>query len=113
MLSADIFGKMQSGFNQVIDTLGIPMVYKQTKVPQTVTNIKAGGFKTPGKDDEAIINSLGVGGRIITIKYADLPTPPVKLDRVIVHGETFTVETVHVIDMNGSVLGWKLLCKGR
>ena len=113
MLSAQLFGQMSAGFNQVVDTLGVPAEYHQTKPPQTVTAIAAVGFKTPSSSDEAIINTIGVGGRVITVKKANLLTPPMKLDRVIVHGETFTVETVHVIDMNGSVLGWKLLCKGR
>ena len=113
MLSAQLFGQMSAGFNQVVDTLGVPGEYHQTKVPKTVTKIAAVGFKTPGAEDDAIVNTIGVGGRIITVKAADLATAPSKLDRVFVHGEIYTVETVHVIDLNGTALGWKLLCKGR
>ena len=113
MLSAKLFGQMSAGFNQVVDTLGVPAEYHQTKPPQTVTAIATVGFKTPSSSDEAIINTIGIGGRIVTIKAADLSTPPVKLDRVKIKDEMFTVETVHVIQLGSVVLGWKLLCKGR
>ena len=113
MLSAEIFGKMQSGFNQVVDVLGVPAEYHQTKVPKAVTNIAAVGFKSPKPDEEAIINAIGVSGRIVTIQEADLPVPPVKLDRLFIHGEVWTVEAVNRIDLNGTIIGYKLLCKGR
>ncbi|MFZ9372064.1 MAG: head-tail joining protein [Limnohabitans sp.] len=113
MLAAALSGSLSAGFAQVIDALGVPAEFHQTAAPAAVTNIAAVGFKTPGANDEAIINTIGVGGRVITVKAASLTPAPMKLDRVKVHGEMYTVEAVHVVDLNGKVLGWRLLCKGR
>ncbi len=113
MLSGAIFNQFKDSFALAIDTLGVPGEFHQTKPPSTVTPLTAVGFRTPGQKDESIINTIGVGGRIITVKAADLTVAPMKLDVVIVHGEKYTVEAVHVVDLNGTILGWKLLCKGR
>lgn len=111
MLSLGDAAKVEGAFEQVIDLLGTQFEHHKAKPPKTVTNVRV-GFKSAGKGDEEVINSLGMSAKIITIKASSLATPPEKFDRFIRAGESYTADSVHPIHLNDRLIGWKLYCKG-
>jgi hypothetical protein len=104
------------GFNQVIDTLGVPAVFSRAKVPGASTNIAHVGFANVSRSDEAMVNAYGVSGKIITVKVASITgNPPEKFDAFHINAEKYVADTVIPIHAPGTgvLVGWKVLVKGR
>ena len=102
-----------SAMTKLLDELGIPCAYVNTKTDATKDIIA--GFKTAGLRDEAIVNAYGVGAKILTLKAGDFTTAPEKYDTFQFQGtdEVYKAEAVHPIHMNAKVQFYKVYIKGR
>jgi hypothetical protein len=98
-----------------IDALGIPAEFHQTKAPSAVVNIAKVGISTANSEDSQLIEAIGFGGRVITIKAADLGgLVPVKFDIIKIASRTLVIDTVHEVlePVSGAVMGYKAYVKG-
>ena len=99
----------------VINTLGVPVTLARAKPPSTVTaNIKV-GFAGISKEDQVLVNSYGINGKVITFKAVDVvATPPTKFDSVtMASGETYTIDTVVPVHLpGGAIVGFKAYIRG-
>lgn len=111
MLGTALFSAMKSQYEMVIDTLGVPMVYSHTKTGATVNLV--GGMRIASDEDQALIQSYGVGARIITLKASAITVPPEKFDRFTVQSETYIAEAVVPVHLNGALIGYRVYIKGR
>ena len=105
-----------TGFNQVIDLLGVPAKFSRAKVPAVSTDIAHVGFASISKNDEALINAYGFSAKVITVKAADITlVPPEKFDVFHVGTERYTADTVMPVHApnTGAVIGYRIICKGR
>jgi hypothetical protein len=112
MLDLGQYGNVSQSYWSVIRILGVPLVYIQTKPPQTTLNI-IGGWKIAGTNDAEIIQAYGIGVRVITCDARDFTTQPEKFDKFIVNGESFSCLAVHPVHLNASLVGYKCYCKGK
>ena len=114
MIAQNIAPTMLASYEKVIDLLGVVASLQHVKPPSTtVANIKV-GFSSISKDDQALVNSYGVGGKVITIKAADVTAlAPVKFDRVTVGTEAYTIDAVVPVHLpGGAVVGYRCFVKG-
>lgn len=100
-------------YDKVIDTLGLNAILHIAKSPADVKPVKV-GFATATKEDTALVNSYGVGARIITIKASETTQPPVKFDHVMIGAEKFVFDTVTDVHLpGGAVVGYRCYCRGK
>ena len=99
---------------QLLEDLGSPCTFTQTKAPSTTKSITA-GFKTAGVRDEAITNAYGIGAKILTVKSSDFLVAPEKFDKFQFDGqeEVYKAEAVHPIHIGAEVVFWKIYIKGK
>jgi hypothetical protein len=98
-----------------IDLLGVPAEFHQTKVPNAVINLPKVGLSTVSKEDSQLIQSIGFGGRIITVKLSDMgATVPVKFDMIKVHNKQLVLDSVQEVlePGTGNLMGWRCFVKG-
>jgi len=101
-------------YAQIINTLGVTASLNRVKPPSTVTaNIKV-GFAAISKEDQVLVNSYGISGKVITFKAIDvIALPPIKFDRVVIGNEAFTIDTVVPVHLpGGAIVGYKAYIKG-
>jgi hypothetical protein len=103
---------MKAQYESVIDTLGVNVIWTQAKPPHANKAVTA-GIKIAGNDDEALVQSLGVGARIFTMKASDFTTAPEKFDRLVVGTEAYTAEAVHPVHLNAALIGYRIYTKGK
>ena len=103
--------QMKAAFKTVITELGVPAVHEAAAPPNARTTIDKLGFKTVSKDDEVIVNSLGVDAKVITVDKSDLAAIA-KFDSFEIGAETYVAHSVHPIHLGGEVIGFKCYCKG-
>lgn len=111
MLGAVLFDLMREQYERTIDTLGVPMQWTNTKTNTTKSVV--GGMKIATDADLALVQSYGVGARVITIKAAGLTTEPEKFDRFAVQGAIYVAESVAPVHLNGTLVGFRIYIKGR
>jgi len=111
MLSQADRDRIQAATEGVVTTLGVPAVWKQTKAPQATQSVVV-GFKTASWRDEELINAFGIGAKVFTVKVADIAYIE-KFDRFTVAGETYTIDTVMPVHLNGVHLFHKCFVKGK
>ena len=111
MLGAALFATMKAQYERTIDTLGIPMVWTHTKTSATANLV--GGMRIATDEDTALVQSYGVGARIITLKAAGLTGAPEKFDRFAVLNEVYIAESVAPVHLNGTLLGYRVYIKGK
>ena len=111
MLGAVLFETMREQYERVIDTLGVPMQWTNTK--SNTTRSVVGGMKIATDEDLALVQSYGVGARVITIKASGLTVEPEKFDRFAVQDAVFVAESVAPVHLNGSLIGFRIYIKGR
>ena len=100
-------------YESVINTLGVSAIYSTAKSP-VVTKTITVGFASASKEDVAIVNSYGIGARIITVKASDMTQPPVKFDHVMIGTEKFVFDTVNDVHLpGGAVVGYRCYCRGK
>jgi limonene-1,2-epoxide hydrolase len=105
----------ESQYRSVINRLGFPGTFEKVKPPHTRINIARIGQRALRPDD-ALVNSYGVGARIVTIAAADLPgVVPEKFDAVRIGDERIVFEHVEPAHEPGSgkVIGWRCYVKGK
>jgi hypothetical protein len=112
MLSASDFNKMVGAHRTIIQTLGVPAVWKQAKPPQQTATAVV-GFKSVGPNEAEIVNAYGIEAKILTIAAGDTPVAPEKFDTFEVNGETFVAQSAQAVHLNGQVIGYRCLVKGR
>jgi len=106
MLSNTLKGTWHKLYRDTIDALGVPAtVYP--KAADAVDCIV--GFKT--SSDVDIINSWGVGSKIITVQVVDVPNLE-KLDRVQIGPERYTLDSVTPVHLNDVLVGWRGIVRG-
>lgn len=105
----------RSQYELAIRTLGIPMEFRQAKTPGIIKPT-IGGIAT-AKSDDQIINSYGIGTKIITLMQSELSVVPEKFDSVTINGgvERVTFEAVFPVHepKTGAVIGFRCVVKGK
>lgn len=71
-------------------------------------------LKTVGPTDQDIVNTWGLGARIITLPGDGLPfgAAPARFDRVQIGASIHTVDYVHEIRVGDALVAWKLYVRG-
>jgi hypothetical protein len=110
MLSAAARVKFQAAQDSVLDLLGVPAIWTQTK-PPGATKPTTVGFKTAGYKDEIIVNSYGIGAKIITVKVSDVAIIA-KFDTLTIGAERYTIASVMPVHINGVHAYHKCIIKG-
>lgn len=101
----------QASYDSLINLLGVNANLKPVKNP-AVLNIKV-GFSTASKEDMVVLNSIGFGAKIITIKASSVTVAPLKFDTIEVGNEKYTIDTVNPSHVpGGQVVGYRCFCKG-
>jgi len=98
-----------------IDTLGVPAEFHQVKAPNAVVALPKVGLSTVSKEDSQLIQSIGFGGKILTVKASDMGTTvPVKFDTIKVHGKLLVLDSVQEVlePGTGDLMGWRCFVKG-
>lgn len=102
-------------YELAIRTLGIPMDFHQVKPPSAVKTT-VGGIAT-AKNDDPVVNSYGIGTKIITLMQSDLPSVPEKFDSVTINAgaERIVFEAVFPVHepKTGAVIGFRCVAKGK
>jgi hypothetical protein len=112
MLPNAIFNQALGGIEQLIETLGTPASWRQTKAPNLMANMTIGVRRT-SKNDQEIINAYGQGVILGTAKASDFPVPPEKFDTFVVEGQTLTVTSANPVALNNKIIMYKLIMKGK
>ncbi len=113
MLGTGDHAKVRGGFKQVISLLGVPATWTQV-LPPNATLTATVGFKTAGKNDSEVVNSYGIGAKIITFDADNFRTqPPKKFDKLEVMGEVYILDEVMMVHLNGEVVGFKAYARGK
>ena len=103
--------QMKAAFKTAITELGIPAVHVATDPAGTRTSIFRVGFATVRKDNETIINALGIDAKVITVDISDIASIE-KFDVFEIATERYVAHTVHKIHMGTDVIGHKVYAKG-
>ena len=111
MLNASLLADMRNSYAKVIDTLGTPLTWTQAVGGGTGAFVC--GMAIAGDKDEALVNSYGVGARIITVKATDFPVAPSKFDKFSSGTEVYVAEAVHPVHLNAGIVGYRVIIKGR
>lgn len=110
-LGAVDFNRVRGSFEQVIGLLGVPAAWSEAIAPNATANLVI-GFRTAGREDTEVINAYGPHSVIMTFAAKDMPQAPVKFDSVEIRGTRYTLDAVHPIHLNGSLIGWKAFSRG-
>jgi hypothetical protein len=101
----------QASYDSLINLLGVTGNLVPVKNP-AVNNIKM-GFATASKEDMVVLNSIGFGAKIITIKASSVSIAPVKFDAIHIGTERYVIDSVNPSHIpGGKVVGYKCYCKG-
>ena len=111
MLSQEDRDKFQAATENVVETLGVPATWIQTKDPQATADVVV-GFKTASWRDEELINAYGIGAKVFTVKVKDIPVIE-KFDRFVINNEKYTVDSVMPVHLNGVHLFHKAIIRGK
>jgi hypothetical protein len=111
MLTTTDRDKIQAATEAVVDTLGVPGTWAQTKSPNATKDVVV-GFRTLGYADEALINAFGIGTKVLTIKAKDIAVVE-KFDRFTIGTETYTIDAVMPVHLNGVHLFHKCYIRGK
>ncbi len=118
MLSTADRNKIQAATEKVIDDLGVPAIWKQTKGSAATKKVVI-GFKTVSWKDEELINAFGIGAKVFTVKVSDIADIK-KFDRFVITDETYTIEietytidSVMPVHLNGIHIFHKCYVKGK
>lgn len=111
MLNASDHAAMLASYEGVVDTLGVPAVWTQTKDPKATQDVLV-GFKTASWRDEELINAYGIGAKVFTIKVSDIPVIE-KFDRIEINGERYTIDSVMPVHLNGVQIFHKAIVRGK
>lgn len=112
MLGTVDFNKIQGAFDSTIDLLGTLIEWRQSTTNEALT--MRSGMRTVGKGDTELINAYGLDTRIFTTKMADWGgVVPNELDLVYVNatGNWYTLNAVHEIWINDTLVGYKMMAK--
>ncbi len=112
MLSTATYSLVNGAFHTAINLLGMPADYICIK---DSTRNKTGiiiGF-SGGNSDERLIQSMGIEGKTITAKVEDFAQPPEKFDQFVINGQKHVADSVHVVHLNGNIIGYKIMTKGK
>jgi hypothetical protein len=93
-------------WNEGVKALGVPARHVSTEGIETQCIV---GFKTT--KDEEIINSWGIGAKIITIRAAEV-SPVKKRDRVFVMDQVYTLDFCDPVMLNDLFCGWRCYVRG-
>jgi len=117
MLTPDLRAAIQNATENVVDTLGVPATWTQTKTPNASQSIVA-GFKSVSWNDQELINAFGIGAKIFTIKVVDIAVVE-KFDSITVNDdignpiEKYVLDAVMPVHLNGIHIFHKAIVKGR
>lgn len=111
MLTQGDRAKMQKEWESVVDTLGVPATWTQTKDPFATKDVVV-GFKTATWRDEELINAYGIGAKVFTIKVSDIAYIE-KFDTVAIASEKYTIDSVMPVYLNGVHLFHKAIVRGK
>ena len=96
---------LKKGFKTTIDYLGTSALFKTKTIKL--------GFKTAGVKDEEIVNTYGVGAKILTIDIDTITVIPKKFDYIHIDSHKFVFEAVQPIYLGAEHVGYKIIVKGK
>jgi len=112
MLTDRLYGTIELAFNSVIDLLGTQAVWVNVKTDTTKT-LRV-GFSKMSNTDQTNVNSYALAGKTITARAKDFAgITPEKFDTFTINGERFVAETVTPIRMNDTIVGHKIITRGK
>lgn len=103
------FSSMRAAWEGNVSLFGNPATWTQAGVPLALRV----GYAVGRQTDIAVANALGVGVRMVTIRALDTAgRAPAPLDRLIVAGESLTIDFVTPVVLAGELVGWRCYCAG-
>lgn len=111
MLAQSALTEMAKRYEQTIETLGVPMLW--TNVKSGVDQPVLAGIRVATDEETRLVQSYGIGARIITIKSRGLHRAPEKFDRFSVDGSVYVAEVVAPVHLGGQLIGYRIYTKGR
>lgn len=111
MLAASDFSRIKRNFEGAVAMLGVTATWSRAKAP-TPTKQLVLGFKTAGVKDTEIVNAYGINAVVLTVRAMDVTVAPEKFDTFTVNGVRHTADAVHPVNLNGTVIGWKVYVRG-
>jgi len=113
MFDAATRSSLRAAFEQTFALLGTPATWRQAKAPHATKAIEI-GIKTAGPRDDVIINTYGVGAKIITMKASDFTTTlPEQFDELVVGNEKLVLAAVHPVNIGNAVVFFKGYVRGK
>lgn len=80
-------------FSMLLSATSVAAVWTEAKAPHRTANLRA--IVAPvNKDDQALVNALGVNAHTVQFLASDLPVAPVKFDSIAAGGKTHIFDTV-------------------
>jgi len=102
----------QFGFDSLIETLGVKAELYFSKNKSTIQNLQV-GFSTNAGADPDLINTVGIGQRVITLRAKDVNVPPTKFDFFTIGNDKLTIDTISNIyePQTNHVIGYKCVVR--
>lgn len=111
MLAQSALTEMLKRYEQAIDLLGVPMLW--TNVKSGAEQPVIGGIRIASDEEINLVQSYGVGARIITLKARGLSRAPEKFDRFSLDSAVYVAELVAPVHLGGQLVGYRIYIKGR
>jgi len=95
-------------FDSLIETLGVHASLYFSKKKSTIQNLQV-GISTFGGADPQLVNAVGIGQRVITLRSKDVDESPAKFDFFTIGSEKLTIDTVSNVyePKTNHVIGYK------
>jgi hypothetical protein len=99
-------------FDSLIETLGVHASLYFSKKKSTIQNIQVGISTNAGADPD-LVNSVGIGQRVITLRSRDVDEAPSKFDFFTINTEKLTIDTVSNVyePKTNQVIGYKCIVR--
>jgi hypothetical protein len=112
MLTTALYDQINGAFVSVVDLLGVQAIWESTKTKISKTVIV--GFSNNSNTDVSNVNSYALAGKTITVKAQDFKElPPEKFDSFTIKGERHIAETVTPVRLNDTIIGYKVVTRGK
>lgn len=112
MLTNTVYNQIDGAFTTVIDLLGVQAVWENVKSKET-KKITV-GFSKMSNTDQPNVNSYALAGKTITAKARDFSSvTPEKFDSFTINNEKFIAETVTPVRLNDTIIGYKIITRGK
>lgn len=102
---------MSTELERVLTQLGTPGVWCQALKPNATNKVTV-GMRTVGWQDTELVNAYGINARILTVSVKEVSLLA-KFDRIEIGNEKYTLDDAIPVYVNGQIVFWKGVVKGR